>query len=162
MSWVKTEKSNYQNIASAIRTKSGSADTFLPSEMAGAIGALETVSKTVVIKNQLSYFTNSTGSATTKTFTINSTGSAVGTQNKFYVASVGIHKDGGVTNGYYTTFYKRDGDTLTQLNYTGGTYDQQTVTGSMAVIENGVSLTVNVPVANSTTIYVLTTIFALE
>ena len=40
MSWVKTEKSNYQNIASAIRTKSGSADTFLPSEMAAAIQAI--------------------------------------------------------------------------------------------------------------------------
>ena len=40
MSWVKTEKSNYQNIASAIRTKSGSSDTFLPSEMAAAIAAI--------------------------------------------------------------------------------------------------------------------------
>lgn len=40
MSWVKTEKSNYQNIASAIRTKAGSSDTFLPSEMAAAIAAL--------------------------------------------------------------------------------------------------------------------------
>lgn len=40
MSWVKTEKSNYQNIASAIRTKSGSVDTFLPSEMAAAISAI--------------------------------------------------------------------------------------------------------------------------
>lgn len=162
MSWVKTEKSNYQNIASAIRTKSGSADTFLPSEMAAAIGNLETVNKTVVIKNTMSYYTNSTGSTTTKTFTINSTGSKIGTQNKFYVVSVGIHKDGSQTNGYFTAFYKRDGDTLTQLEYTGGTYDQQTVTGSMAVIENGVSLTVNIPVANSTTIYVLTNIFALE
>lgn len=38
--WVKTEKSNYQNIASAIRTKSGSFDTFLPSEMAAAIQAI--------------------------------------------------------------------------------------------------------------------------
>ena len=42
MSWVKTEKSNYQNIANAIRTKSGLSDTFLPSEMAAAISALPT------------------------------------------------------------------------------------------------------------------------
>lgn len=40
MSWVKTEKTNYQNIATAIRTKAGSADTFLPSEMAAAIAAI--------------------------------------------------------------------------------------------------------------------------
>lgn len=38
--WVKTEKSNYEDIADAIRTKSGSSDTFLPSEMAAAIQAI--------------------------------------------------------------------------------------------------------------------------
>ena len=40
MSWVKTEKSNYEDIADAIRTKAGSSDTFLPSEMAAAIQAI--------------------------------------------------------------------------------------------------------------------------
>lgn len=37
---VKTDEKNYQDIADAIRSKNGSDATYLPSEMAGAIGAL--------------------------------------------------------------------------------------------------------------------------
>lgn len=162
MSWVKTEKSNYQNIANAIRSKSGSADTFLPSEMAGAIGELTDITKTTLIKNTLQNYTNSSGSDETKTFTINSTGSQVGTQNKFYIVSANILKQGAATHGYFVGFFKRDGDVLTQLNYTGGTYIQQSVTGSMAIIENGVSLTLNIPIPANTGIYSAINILAVE
>lgn len=43
MAIKKTDDTNYQNIANAIRAKSGSSGTFLPSEMAAAISGIPTV-----------------------------------------------------------------------------------------------------------------------
>lgn len=162
MDWVKTDKTNYQNIADAIRTKLDSSDTFLPSEMAAGINAIQTSFTGDMIKKQYQLYTNSESSVKRFYVTTAASGAAVSDENKFYVITEMMIQDGDSSIfASISLLYSRKNGVLTEISKEASNLD-----GSLSFTNNnpeyGVTATFTTNAPPNSTIRILSMITALN